>query len=86
MPMSTAKPIMDAEDMRDADWQIVDELRSGRANAPLLAERTGYSAQYIRERLGRLKQDDIVLPLGHGIYELNENEVPRQESDPDEHD
>lgn len=78
MPMSTANQPMDAENMRDADWQIVDELRNGRANAPLLAERTGYSAQYIRERLGRLKQDDIVEPLGHGIYELNEDELPQQ--------
>jgi len=70
---------MDAGDMRDADWEIVDELREGRANAPLLAEQTGYSAQYIRERLGRLKQDDIVEALGHGIYELNELEVPEQD-------
>jgi hypothetical protein len=72
---------MDAGDMRDADWEIVDELRGGRANAPLLAEQTGYSAQYIRERLGRLKQDDIVEPLGHGIYELNELEVPEQDAE-----
>jgi len=80
MPMSTSEPIMDAGDMRDADWAVVDELREGRANAPLLAEQTGYSAQYIRERLGRLKQDDIVEPLGHGIYELNELEVPEQKN------
>lgn len=74
--MSTANPIMDADDMRDADWEIVNTLRDGRANAPLLAERTGYSAQYIRERLARLKQDDIVEALGHGIYELNPDDVP----------
>lgn len=64
--------------MRDADWEIVRVLRDGRANAPYLAEQTGYSAQYIRERLGRLKQDDIVEALGHGLYELNEREVPEQ--------
>jgi len=74
--MSTAEPIMDADDMRDADWEIVAVLRGGRANAPFIAEQTGYSAQYIRERLGRLKQDDIVEQLGHGLYELNETEVP----------
>lgn len=62
--------------MRDADWAIVDVLREGRANAPLIAERADYSAQYIRERLGRLKEDDLVVALGHGIYELNESEVP----------
>jgi DNA-binding Lrp family transcriptional regulator len=71
---------MDADDMRDADWEIVAVLHEGRANAPFIAERTGYSAQYIRERLGRLKQDDIVEQLGHGLYELNESEVPEDAS------
>jgi hypothetical protein len=67
---------MDADDMRDADWAIIGVLREGRANAPLIAEETGYSSQYVRERLGRLKQDDIVKPLGHGIYELVPEELP----------
>lgn len=67
---------MDVDDFRDADWAIVEVLRDGRANAPLIAEQAGYSSQYIRERLGRLKQDDIVEPLGHGMYALNEDEVP----------
>lgn len=62
--------------MRDADWAIVDELRNGRANAPLISERADYSTQYIRERLGRLKEDDVVISLGHGLYEINEEEVP----------
>jgi len=79
--MSTANPIMDADDMRDADWEIVAVLREGRANAPYIAEQTGYSAQYIRERLGRLKQDDIVEALGHGLYELHADEVPDREGD-----
>ena len=77
--MSTANPIMDSGDMRDADWAILKVLREGRANAPLIAEETGYSAQYIRERLGRLKQDDIVKPVGHGIYAVNEQEVPSRD-------
>jgi len=74
--MSTAIDKMDHGDMRDADWAIVDELRNGRANAPLISERAGYSTQYIRERLGRLKEDDVVSALGHGLYEINEDEVP----------
>jgi len=77
--MSTAKPIMDSDDMRDADWAILKVLREGRANAPLIAEQAGYSAQYVRERLGRLKQDDIVEPLGHGMYAINPDEVPTRE-------
>ena len=74
--MSTSVRFMDVDDMRDADWAIVDVLREGRANAPLIAEETGYSSQYVRERLGRLKQDNIVKPLGHGIYELVPEELP----------
>jgi len=74
--MSTAIDNMDHADMRDADWAIVDELRNGRANAPLISERADYSTQYIRERLGRLKEDNVVISLGHGLYEINEDEVP----------
>jgi len=74
--MSTAIDNMDHGDMRDADWAIVDELRNGRANAPLISERADYSTQYIRERLGRLKEDNVVISLGHGLYEINEDEVP----------
>lgn len=82
--MSTVQSIMDADDMRNADWEIIGVLHKGRANAPLIAEETGYSAQYIRERLGRLKQDDIVKAIGYGIYEVNETEVPvRGETDDD---
>lgn len=80
--MNSVKQLMNADDMRDADWAILDVLREGRANAPLIAEQAGYSAQYVRERLGRLKQDDIVTPLGHGMYAINETEVPnRSEQD-----
>jgi len=75
--MSTAIDNMDHGDMRDADWAIVAELRNGRANAPLISERADYSTQYIRERLGRLKEDDVVVSLGHGLYEINEEEVPK---------
>ncbi|RKS83350.1 winged helix-turn-helix DNA-binding protein [Haloarcula quadrata] len=71
---------MDADDMRDADWAILEVLREGRANAPLIAEQAGYSAQYVRERLGRLKQDDIVEPLGHGMYATNPDEIPNREA------
>jgi hypothetical protein len=69
---------MDSEDMREVDWAIVDVLRTGRANAPYIAEHTEYTKQYLRERLGRLKQDDIVDALGHGLYELNPEEVPER--------
>lgn len=80
--MSSAADYMDADDMRSVDWAIIEVLREGRANAPYIAEQADYSAQYVRERLGRLKQDSIVEPLGYGLYEVVESNVP---TDP-EHD
>jgi DNA-binding Lrp family transcriptional regulator len=79
MSMSTTQSVMNFDDMRDADWAIVSVLRDGRANAPLIAEETGYSPQYVRERLGRMKQDRVVIQLGHGMYAVNETQVPEQE-------
>ena len=69
--------------MRTADWAIIEVLREGRANAPLIAEQANYSAQYVRERLGRLKQDNIVEPLGHGMYCVNNKQVPDNWEDTD---
>lgn len=62
--------------MRDVDWSIVEILREGRNNAPNIADRLGYSRQYIAERLGHLKTGDVVEPIGNGIYELIPEEVP----------
>jgi DNA-binding Lrp family transcriptional regulator len=76
--MAQAIEDMDPDDMRDADWAILDVLREGRANAPLIAEQAEYSAQYVRERLGRLKEDDVVRPLGHGLYEIVPENVPNR--------
>lgn len=70
---------VDPKDVRPADWEIIDALRDGRLNAPLLAKRTGYSAQYCRERLARLREDGIVTAVGSGIYELNPENVPESE-------
>jgi hypothetical protein len=61
------------------EQMIVSVLEEDRANAPLIAEETGYSTQYVRERLGRLKRDEIVNHLGHGMYAVNEPQVPEQE-------
>jgi len=34
---------MNADDLRDADWEIIEVLREGRNNAPNIGDRTGYS-------------------------------------------
>lgn len=74
---------MDADDMRDVDWSIVEVLREGRNNAPNIADRLDYSRQYIAERLGHLKTGDVVVPIGNGIYELVPDEVPEKEDERD---
>lgn len=82
MQMSTKQVIMNYDDMRDSDWAIIEVLENERANAPFIAEKAEYSTQYIRERLGRMKEDQIVEALGHGLYAVNEANVP-EEPDPD---
>ena len=80
MEMAVAQTGMDPEDMRDVDWRIVDILREGRNNAPNIADRLGYSREYIAERLGHLKTGDVVKPIGSGIYELVPEEVPEEDN------
>lgn len=70
---------MDADEMRPVDWQIVEVLREGRNNAPNIAERTDYSGNYIRERLGFLTDRDVLTAIGNGVYELNPENVPDKE-------
>lgn len=77
--MSVTTDRMKGEDLRDVDWRIIDILRDGRNNAPNIAEELDYSRQYIRERLGQLKRDGIIVSIGSGIYELVPEEVPDDE-------
>ena len=79
--MSITVESMDPEDMRPVDWQIIDILQEGRNSAPNIANRTDYKRQYIAERLGTLKQHDILIPIGNGIYELNADKVPEKTAD-----
>jgi len=71
---------MNAANLRDVDWAIIEVLREGRNNAPNLSDRTGYSKQYIRERLKRLSDEGILTNIGSGIYELNANAVPSKDN------
>lgn len=69
---------MDADDLRKVDWEIIEVLKDGRNNAPNIADQTGYSKQYIRERLKRLTEADILINIGSGIHELVPENVPRE--------
>lgn len=64
--------------MTDADWAIIEILESGRNNAPNISRETGYTRQYITERLRRMEEHDIVVNIGAGIYELQADELPKQ--------
>jgi len=46
--------MLDKDDLSPADDKLLDLLREGRVTAPFAADETGYSLQYIRDRLGRL--------------------------------
>ena len=73
MAMSVATERMDDDDLRPADEAILDALAEGRNNAPNIANEAGLSKQYIRERLGRLREAGFVETIGSGIYELVED-------------
>jgi len=65
-----------------ADDKLLNLLREGRVTAPFAADETGYSLQYIRDRLGRLVEHGNARKVYDGLYELVED--PREETD--EHD
>lgn len=62
--------------MTEADWEIVNVLRDGRNNAPNISRETGYTRQYITERLRRMEEHGMVTNIGSGIYELKPDELP----------
>lgn len=53
-----------------ADRAVLEELRLGRNVPANIADSTGYSKQYIRERISRLEEHGVVENIGRGVYEL----------------
>lgn len=68
--MSTADPMLDADDLGPADESMLDLLHEGRVTAPYAAEETGYSLQYVRDVLSRLVEHSHVRKVHKGLYEL----------------
>lgn len=68
--------MLDADDLGPADEKLLDMLRGGRVTAPYAAEKTGYSLQYVRDRLGRLVEHGNARKVYEGLYELVED--PRE--------
>jgi len=71
--------MLDKDDLSPADDKLLDLLREGRVTAPFAADETGYSLQYIRDRLGRLVEHGNARKVYDGLYELVED--PREETD-----
>jgi hypothetical protein len=71
--------MLDKDDLSPADDKLLDLLREGRVTAPFAADETGYSLQYIRDRLGRLVEHGNARKVYDGLYELVED--PREETE-----
>ena len=70
MSTTAQPPMLDADDLGPADEALLDLLREGRVTAPFAAEETGYSLQYVRDRLGRLVEHGNARKVYEGLYEL----------------
>lgn len=66
-------------DLAPADRELLDMLADGRVTAPFAADETGYSLQYIRDRLGRFVDHGNVRKVYDGLYELVSD--PREADD-----
>jgi DNA-binding Lrp family transcriptional regulator len=68
--------MLEKDDLVPADEKLLDILQEGRITAPYAADETGYSLQYVRDRLGRLVEHGNVKKVYEGLYELIED--PRE--------
>ncbi len=62
--------MLDIDDLGPADEALLDLLNEGRITAPYAAEETGYSLQYVRDRLGRFVEHGNAKKVYEGLYEL----------------
>lgn len=65
--------------LNEADKAILSYLEEGRVTAAYLARKTGWSRNYITQRLRRLEEHRIVENLeGVGLYKLIDNELAKE--------
>jgi hypothetical protein len=62
--------MLNENDLAPVDRDLLELLRDGRITAPFGAKETGYSLQYVRDRLGRLVEHGNVKKVYDGLYEL----------------
>lgn len=65
--------MLDKDDLSPADEKLLDLLNEGRITAPFASEETGYSLQYVRDRLRRLVEHGNAYKVYDGLYELVED-------------
>ena len=70
--------MLDPNDLAPVDEAILNLLHEGRITAPYASEETDYSKQYVRERLRRLVEHDVIRKVHKGLYELNSD--PREKT------
>lgn len=73
---TNVQQMLDEDDLAPSDEEILDMLREGRVTAPFVADETGYSLQYVRDRLARLVEHGNAIKVYQGLYELVED--PRE--------
>lgn len=71
--------MLDEDDLAPSDEVILDMLQEGRVTAPFAADETGYSLQYVRDRLSRMVEHGNAIKVYEGLYELVED--PREGED-----
>lgn len=62
--------MLDEDDLAPSDEAILDLMRDGRVTAPYAADETGYSLQYVRDRLARFVEHGNATKVYEGLYEL----------------
>lgn len=65
--------MLEEDDLVPADEELLNLLQEGRITAPYAANETGYSLQYVRDRLSRLVEHGNVRKVYEGLYEIIED-------------
>lgn len=84
MSAITEQMALKPEQLNPTDRAILDELRGGRCTPAYVAEKHGYTAGNVRNRITNLSQHGHAKALGGGLYELVDD--PREDAgapDPD---
>jgi hypothetical protein len=76
MGTDTGGKMLSPDDLGPADVKLLELLNEGRVTAPYAAEETGYSLQYVRDRLARFVEHGNVTKVHEGLYELRDD--PRE--------